>query len=70
MDEIKITPSYSIPAFLIGEVQAKLAYVDEDIQHAEVSQAGDQIVLTLRQRADERRQAELNEKVQKRVLKD
>ena len=37
MDEINITPVYSIPEHLVGEVQSKLAYVDEWIVRARVA---------------------------------
>jgi seryl-tRNA synthetase len=67
MDEINIIPAYPIPEYLVGEVQSKLAYLDESVQRADVSPVGDQIVLTLRQKADKGRQAELEEKVQRVV---
>ena len=40
---IEITPAISIPSFLTGEIQSKLAYVDERISSAKVS--GNKILL-------------------------
>ena len=64
---LELTPALPIPDHLIGEVRSKLAYVDEDIAMAEISQNGDRIRLSLRQPVDESRQAQLDEKVQRVV---
>jgi seryl-tRNA synthetase len=67
---IEISPVLPIPDHLTGEVQSKLAYVDELIASAQVSPSGDQIVLYLKQPASslaERQEAELDEKVQRVV---
>jgi hypothetical protein len=64
---LSITPALTIPDHLVGEVQSKLAYVDEAIQHGTVSPAGDRIELTLSAALDEGRQAALEEKVQRVV---
>jgi len=37
-----------VPEYLIGEVKAKLAYVDENIVSGQVSEKGDAITLILR----------------------
>ena len=60
-------PVLPIPDHLTGEVQSKLAYVDEAIVSAVVPASGDQITLYLREPADVARQAELEEKVQRVV---
>jgi seryl-tRNA synthetase len=64
MEAINITPAYTVPEYLVGEVQSKLAYVDEWIVRAEVAPTGDRITLDLREKADQKRQRELDEKVQ------
>lgn len=64
MDEINISPVYPIPEFLVGEVQSKLAYVDEWIEQAKVAPTGDRITLSLRHQAGQTRQEELEKKVQ------
>lgn len=67
MPEIKLTPIFTIPEHLVGEVQAKLAYVDEVITQAEVSNTGDKITLQLSTKADDKTQNEIEEKVQRVV---
>ena len=67
-DLIEITPALTIPDFLTGEVQSKLAYADEAIQAARVSTGGDCIELVLREPLEANRQAELEDKVQRVVL--
>ncbi len=64
----EFTASEVVPDFLVGEVQSKLAYVDEDINKATVSPAGDRITLHLRLSPDKQRLAELEEKTQRVVL--
>jgi seryl-tRNA synthetase len=67
---IEISPVLPIPDHLTGEVQSKLAYVDELIASAQVSPSGDKIVLYLRLAGSslaESRGAELIEKVQRVV---
>jgi seryl-tRNA synthetase len=65
---LEFTPCEHIPEFLIGEVQSKLAYVDEAILQARISPGGDSITLRLRQPLDPSRQGELEEKAQRVVL--
>lgn len=67
-DLIEITPALTIPDFLTGEVQSKLAYADEAIQAARVSTGGDCIELVFREPLEANRQAELEDKVQRVVL--
>ena len=62
-----LRPSFPIPPHLTGEIQSKLAYVDEAIARGEVPASGDQITLYLRQEEGPARQAELEEKVQRVV---
>jgi len=64
----EFTASEVVPEFLVGEVQSKLAYVDEDINKATVSPTGDRITLHLRLSPDKQRLAELEEKTQRVVL--
>lgn len=51
-DTLQIIPEVPIPAHLAGQVQSKLAYVDEAIAAAEVAEDGSQITLTLRGESD------------------
>ena len=62
---IEITPTLVIPGHLVGEVQSKLAYVDEAIAGAAIPTSGDRIVLHLHHTLDPVGQAELEEKVQR-----
>lgn len=45
---VRISPEFQIPEHLIGQIQSKLAYVDESISSAIVSPDGKQIELRLR----------------------
>lgn len=65
--QIDITPPMTIPEYLIGEVQSKLAYVDESILKAGVASDGDRITLELRAPARGLRRKQLEEKVQRVV---
>jgi hypothetical protein len=64
--EIEIKPGLTIPAFLIGEVQSKLAYVDENILAARLAPAGDMITLQVRQPLEASARQALEDKVQTR----
>lgn len=66
--ELNFAPAVPIPDFLTGEIQSKLAYVDEQILAARVKE--DQITLKVASAAvlAPERQAELVEKVQRVVL--
>jgi seryl-tRNA synthetase len=65
--QIEITPSITIPEYLIGEVQSKLAYVDESILKARVASTGKQITIELRKPAPRAGRKQLEEKVQRVV---
>lgn len=65
--QLALTPVYPIPGHLVGEVKSKLAYVDQQIQRAEVAPGGDQIVLHLRRPFEDSGRAALEEKVQRVV---
>ena len=64
-ETLNITPEVPIPAHLAGQVQSKLAYVDEAIATVSVAEDGSQITLTLRRESDPER---LTAKVQQVVL--
>ncbi len=64
-DTLSFVPVHAIPEFLLGEIQAKLAYVDEWIVSAQV-QPG-QIILRLRQAPTPERSLEIEQKVQRVV---
>jgi hypothetical protein len=64
---LTITPSLAIPDHLIGEIHAKLAYVDESIARAEVAPNGT-ITLELHTVVEAARAAEIEEKVQRVVV--
>jgi seryl-tRNA synthetase len=63
-EQFKITPVVTIPDHLIGQIKAKLAYVDELIAGAEIAADGGLITLTLRSAADGGTLAIIEEKVQ------
>jgi seryl-tRNA synthetase len=63
--QLKIIPTTAIPPHLAGEVQSKLAYVDEAILRARVAEDG--ITLELREPATGPRRSELEDKVQRVV---
>jgi seryl-tRNA synthetase len=65
--QLHITPKVTIPDFLVGEVQSKLAYVDEGIVGARVALTGDRITLDLREQAKGPKRSELEEKVHRVV---
>ncbi len=65
--QLQITPKVTIPDFLVGEVQSKLAYVDENIVGARIASTGDQITLDLREQAEDPKRSELEEKVHRVV---
>jgi len=65
--QLHITPRVTIPDFLVGEVQSKLAYVDESIVRAHVASTGDRITLDLREQAEDPKRSQLEEKVQRVV---
>ena len=65
--KIEISPAVPIPDHLTGEIQSKLAYVDEWISKAQVLPSGDCIVLHLTQAIDQARRNDLEEKVQRVV---
>ena len=65
---LSFIPAVPIPDYLVGEVQSKLAYVDETIENARVSASGDRIELDLRHPENAERQAELQEQVQRVVI--
>lgn len=60
---LEISPSKPIPAHLVSQVQSKLAYVDEVISAAKITESGDQIVLELRYTPDEKKTDSLRIKV-------
>lgn len=64
----EITPALTIPAYLIGEVQSKLAYVDEGILEAHIAPTGDRITLYLRDAMEDERWVRLEEKTQRVVV--
>ena len=64
---LTLAPDLTIPAHLVGEVQSKLAYVDERIQKASVAASGERIDLLLSQPLPNQRLVEISEKVQRVV---
>jgi len=67
MPDITLTPAVPIPAHLVGQVQSKLAYVDERILGGAVAPQGDRITLTLERALTPQEQAALEDKVQQMV---
>lgn len=64
---LEIVPALSIPDFMVGEVQSKLAYADETILKAQVAITGDRIHLTLSKPASGEGRAGVEDKVQRVV---
>lgn len=62
---LQFAPALLIPEHLIGEVQSKLAYVDENIGKARVSSEGDKIYLLLRESVSDDEAARIEAKVQR-----
>ncbi len=61
---LQITPSIPIPAFLVGEVQSKLAYVDENIEKAIIQPDGMSIDIKLKSAIDNTKMNEITTRVQ------
>lgn len=62
--KLSFAPSIDIPEHLVGQVQARLAYVDELIASAHITKDGSQVEITLRKTVDAHRAAEIEAKVQ------
>ncbi len=67
MNTLEITPQTTIPDHLVGEVQSKLAYVDETIVKARVAENGEKILLEVSEIVDEKLRLRLEDKVQRVV---
>ncbi|MBM3152686.1 MAG: hypothetical protein FJZ96_10900 [Chloroflexi bacterium] len=65
---LEIKPVQAIPDFLIGEMRAKMAYVDEAVAGAQVALAGNLITLQLKRALGESEQALIEQKVQRVVV--
>lgn len=68
LSTLYFAPAVPIPDHLVGEVQSKLAYVDERIASAQISPAGDQISIDLKQPVAESERLAIEEKVQRVVV--
>jgi seryl-tRNA synthetase len=64
---VKLSPIQVIPSHLVGEVQSKLAYVDEAIAQATIPSSGERIELRLRYPLSPDQLIALDEKVQRVV---
>ncbi len=62
--KLTITPVIPIPAFMAGEVQSKLAYVDEKIERASVQPDGSMIHVILKSPVGEVESEKITLKVQ------
>jgi seryl-tRNA synthetase len=65
---LELTPAVAIPEYLTGEIQSKLAYVDEHIASAQVTSDKIQLSLRAAQPLSAEEQAEVEEKVQRVVI--
>ncbi|MBX3048362.1 MAG: hypothetical protein KIT46_04885 [Anaerolineales bacterium] len=65
--EHRFAPQVTIPTHLVGQVQSKLAYVDEAIQTAEIAPDGDSVHLQLRSSLSAEALTALEAKVQQVV---
>lgn len=68
MNSLEIIPQNPIPEHLIGEVQSKLAYVDEAIRKVQISKDGQKIILEVSGTVDELLRQRVEEKVQRVVI--
>ncbi len=66
-EPLKIIPVVPIPSHLVGQIEAKLAYVDEALRGAEITPDGSEIVLTLAADLDSGQLARIENKVQRVV---
>ena len=66
--ELELVPAVSIPDFLVGEIRAKLAYVDECIAQAEVDPGQVRLYLHPATELTPERSALLEDKVQRVIL--
>ncbi len=64
---LEIVSTLPIPEYLSGEVQSKLAYVDEAILQAQVTPGGERIRLSLAAAPDSEQRSRLEDKVQRVV---
>ncbi|OGO11220.1 MAG: hypothetical protein A2Y93_11065 [Chloroflexi bacterium RBG_13_68_17] len=64
---VRLKTESRVPAFLIGDLQSRLAYIDEDIAGVVVAADGASVQLSLRRSPDADRQAEIQTKIE-RVL--
>ncbi len=64
---VRLKTESRVPAFLIGDLQSRLAYIDEDIAGVVVAADGASVQLSLRRAPDADRQAEIQTKIE-RVL--
>lgn len=65
--QLQIVPALTIPEHLVGEIQSKLAYVDEVILQARVNPLGNLIELELSSPIEGKHRSQLEEKVQRVV---
>lgn len=65
---LEITPAVAIPEFLVGEIQSKLAYVDQRITSAWVSEGRIDLQVRLSPQELAEKRGEIEAKVQKVVL--
>ena len=66
-NQLEIVPLLIIPPHLVGEVESKLAYVDEAIIGAEVTEAGDRITIILKPQIGQAIKDAITEKIQRVV---
>ena len=64
---LEIVSTFPVPEYLAGEVQSKLAYVDEAILQAQVVPGGERIRLSLAAAPDPEQRSRLEDKVQRVV---
>ena len=67
IEKLLIQPKLPIPEHLVGEVQSKLAYVDELITRAVVNPNGDQIMLHLHRPVSQAEAGQIEDKVNRVV---
>ena len=62
---VQLKEESRVPAFLVGDLQSRLAYVDEDLAGVVVAADGGSIRLSLRRAPDAQRTAEIETKIER-----
>ncbi len=67
LPDLEVIPKVPIPDFLLGEVQSRLAYVDEAVSSVRVAESGDRIYLSMWREMDAAERSQIEDKLQRVV---